>query len=374
MAHIQQRGDAFSVRWQEGGRKRSRSFTARAQGSVTKAKKEAEKFVVEVERRKESGDLGYYSGLNMQLMDLVGQEWWPRHAELELEPKTLALYSWLWNKHILPYLGSYEMREIRAGTIRDWKITLQKSGLGDPTIRKAMSLLQGIFRWAAEDELIPPLNPVQVVKKPSAKRQIKIKPLSADSIEAIRVNMDSLTDRTLISVLGYGGLRPEEALALTWEHVRENTILVDQKLVDGEIVSGTKTEKTRTVDMIPVLAEDLAELREEANPKNERELVFPRKDGKPWSDSDRHNWRKRVFRVAMKKAKLEGRIYDLRHSWASLLIQAGHKSAYVAEQLGHSIAVSMNTYQHVFEEVQNPDDWQDPETEIRKARRKRRRK
>lgn len=369
MAHIQQRGDSFSVRWLEGGRKRRRTFTGKAQGSATKAKKAAEQFAVEIERRKESGDLGYYRGLNMALMDLVGQEWWPRHAELELEPKTLSLYSWLWNKHVLPYLGSYEMREIRAGTIRDWRIALQKSGLGDPTIRKAMSLLQGIFRWAAEDELIPPINPVQVVKKPSAKRTVKIKPLSAQNIEAVRSQMDSLSDKTLVSILAYAGLRPEEALALTWGHIRDNTILVDQKLVQGEIMAGTKTQKDRTVDLLPLLADDIEALRQEAKPRSDDELLFARSDGKPWSDSDRQNWRKRVFRKAMNKAGLEGRIYDLRHSFASALIQAGHKPPYVAEQLGHSIATSMDTYQHVFEEVQNPDDWQDPNEEIRKARR-----
>ena len=34
-----------------------------------------------------------------------------------------------------------------------------------------------------------------------------------------------LRDRTLVSVLAYAGLRPEEALALEWQHIRARTIL-----------------------------------------------------------------------------------------------------------------------------------------------------
>lgn len=47
------------------------------------------------------------------------------------------------------------------------------------------------------------------------------------------------------------------------------------------------------------------------------------------------------------------RPYALRHSFASLLIHEGRSVVYVARQLGHSTAVSMRTYQHVIDELED---------------------
>ena len=45
------------------------------------------------------------------------------------------------------------------------------------------------------------------------------------------------------------------------------------------------------------------------------------------------------------------RPYDLRHSFASLLFVEGINPAEIAEQLGHSLQVLLNTYTHVIEEL-----------------------
>jgi integrase len=62
-----------------------------------------------------------------------------------------------------------------------------------------------------------------------------------------------------------------------------------------------------------------------------------------------NNWRRRVFNKALKKAGLRRiRIHDLRHTYASLLIQAGESLAYVRDQLGHhSIKVTVDIYGHL---------------------------
>jgi len=44
-----------------------------------------------------------------------------------------------------------------------------------------------------------------------------------------------LGDASLLVVLAYAGLRPQEALALEWRHVRERTLLVERALSDGEL-------------------------------------------------------------------------------------------------------------------------------------------
>ena len=93
----------------------------------------------------------------------------------------------------------------------------------------------------------------------------------------------------LISLLAYSGERPEEALALEWRHVRSNTLLIEQKLVRGQIIAGQKTARSiRTIKLLGPLAQDLAEYRAHNGATG---LLFPKPDGGPWLDHDFRNWR-----------------------------------------------------------------------------------
>jgi integrase len=47
------------------------------------------------------------------------------------------------------------------------------------------------------------------------------------------------------------------------------------------------------------------------------------------------------------------RPYDLRHSFASLLLHEGRSVIYVARQLGHGAALTMKTYGHVIDELED---------------------
>lgn len=61
------------------------------------------------------------------------------------------------------------------------------------------------------------------------------------------------------------------------------------------------------------------------------------------------------------------RPYDLRHSFASLLLAEGRSVHYVARRLGHSPALTLSTYGHLFAEYEHADRI-DAEQEIVKAR------
>ncbi len=56
-----------------------------------------------------------------------------------------------------------------------------------------------------------------------------------------------------------------------------------------------------------------------------------------------------VFKRMLEKAKLRHvRIHDLRHTFASLLLQQDESVVYVKEQLGHgSIQITVDTYGHL---------------------------
>jgi integrase len=63
---------------------------------------------------------------------------------------------------------------------------------------------------------------------------------------------------------------------------------------------------------------------------------------------------KQVWAPALTQAKLAyQRPYDLRHSFASLPFHEGRSVVYVARQLGHSAELTIRTYGHVIEELED---------------------
>jgi integrase len=156
----------------------------------------------------------------------------------------------------------------------------------------------------------------------------------------------------LVSVLAYAGLRPGEALALTWSHVRERTILVERAVALGELKT-TKTARTRTVRLLAPLAADLLEWRMGRGKPADDALVFSGRGGAVWGDDAWRYWRRRVFKPAARAAGLDAplRPYDLRHSFVSLLLAEGANVVEIARQAGHSPTMTLSTYAHLFDEA-----------------------
>lgn len=116
------------------------------------------------------------------------------------------------------------------------------------------------------------------------------------------------------------------------------------------------------------MGQDLNEWRLASGRPHDGQLVFPRADGAPWKKHDYHNWRADVFRPVARSVGLEGtRIYDLRHSFASLLLAEGRNPVEVAEQLGHAPSRTLDTYAHVIAELRGRKEVR-ADTEIQRAR------
>jgi integrase len=149
-------------------------------------------------------------------------------------------------------------------------------------------------------------------------------------------------------------VRPQEAVALRGRNVRKNTLLIEQAVADGEL-KGQKTGRPpRTVTLLAPLREDLAAWRAEQRPASDEVFLFPSSDGQPWREYDWRNWRRRSFPRAAGAAGVgDPRPYDLRHSFASLLIHEGrHSIVEIAAQLGHNPTTCLSTYAHVIAELQ----------------------
>lgn len=145
------------------------------------------------------------------------------------------------------------------------------------------------------------------------------------------------------------GLRPGEALALTWGDVRKGFLFVSKAVALGE-VKGTKTGKNRVVPLLKPLTHDLNEWKMKSGRPDDDALVFPAAGGGHWKDHDYRNWRKRVFQSAADPLGI-ARPYDLRHSYASLRFAESANPAEIADEMGNSLETLLSTYTHVIAEL-----------------------
>ena len=140
------------------------------------------------------------------------------------------------------------------------------------------------------------------MRKPRTERRRAVVPLAPETIEAIRSHLLDHGHRdgaTLVSLLGYAGLRPEEALALQWRHVRERTLLVEQAVSDGELKGHKTNRPARTVDLLAPLKQDLAEWRLASGRPADDAFLFPGTAAdRPWREHDYRNWRRGQLRPA----------------------------------------------------------------------------
>jgi integrase len=146
-------------------------------------------------------------------------------------------------------------------------------------------------------------------------------------------------------------LRPGEGLALRWGDVRERTLLVERALSLGA-EKDTKTRAHRTGRLLTPLAADLREWRMRAGPPRPRpDLRRPRR---PTVERARV----RVLAQARVRARRQGSGHpscsparsspQLR---ASLLLHEGRSVIYDARQLGHGAHLTLSTYGHVIDEL-----------------------
>jgi integrase len=355
-------GHSYCVRWRENGRNRARTFDRKG---------DAEAWDREVKRRRQLGPLAVQqlTDQGSTLGEWIVQRWVPEHGAV-LARSTREAYAAVHGRHIAPYLDDVPLREITVSVLRRWQAERIASGARYGAVIKARTFLSSVLRHAAEGEAIP-ANPLPLVRAPRAEHRDGARPLAPMTVERVRACLDARS-AALVSVLAYAGLRPGEALALRWRDVRERTILV-QRASDG--YGGVKTTKTRSVRSVRLLAPVAADLREwrlASGRPDDDALIFPGVDGRTVTREAWKSWTRRAWAEAWKEAHPEGserapRVYDLRHSYVSLLLAEGRAIHYVAAQAGHDPQLTLSTYGHLLAEYTDADRI-DAEEEIAKAR------
>jgi integrase len=326
---VHKRGKTWVVRYRDGDRHAQKTFELH---------RDALDFDAEVRRRRRLGTLATLTPPSTSLNDYLTATWAPVYGVL-LADRTRETYAQSYDRHIAPTLGRMPLHAIRPAVIARWQAAVLPSG--PEALRKARSVLSAILQTAVEAELIAS-NPVRLVRPPKRPLKPEIRPLAPVSVEALRAQL-SHHDAVLVSLLAYAGLRPGEARSLLWAHVQDRTL----------VIGASKTGRRRSVRLLDPLANDLREWRlASGRPAPDRPVIPRPSDGGVMSAKSFNVWRGDVFAPALEAAGLDpARPYDLRHSFASLLLHEGRSVIYVARQLGHSATETLQTYGHVIEEL-----------------------
>jgi integrase len=264
--------------------------------------------------------------------------WAPVYAPL-LAQRTREAYGNTYDRHIAPTLGRLPLRSITPGVVSRWQAAVLPHG--HDALDKARTVLSSVLQTAVEGDRLA-ANPVRSVRAPKRPLKDEVRPLPPSAVEALRAVLGH-RDAVLVSLLAYAGLRPGEARTLAWGHVQERTI----------VIGAAKTGTRRTVRLLDPLAHDLREWRmASGRPAADRPVVPRPSDGGVMSAKSFNVWRGDTFGPALERAGLDpARPYDLRHSFASLLLHEGRSVIYVARQLGHNARYTLGTYGHVIDEL-----------------------
>jgi integrase len=267
------------------------------------------------------------------------------------KPATLREYARVMRLRVLPKFGSTQLADITRGDLQAFVDAMLVGDLAASTIRNTINPLQAIFRYAVRRELAP-LNPTRDLELPVARgRRDRI----ATAVEASRL-IEALPpeDQGLWATAFYAGLRRGELQALRGSDVdlKRSEIHVqrswDQE--EGPIPPKSKAG-TRTVPVLAVLRPYL-----EGAPSGD-DLVFGRSKDQPFDpktvgDRARRSWRAGNAVVGdgagLPSALHPMTLHECRHTFASLLIDAGVNPKAIQEFMGHAtIEETFSRYGHL---------------------------
>ena len=233
-----------------------------------------------------------------------------------------------------------------------------RQGMNINTLRKLLVTFNQVMAYAVRHKFID-FNPVRDAERP--RRQGKEGDEKAIAIlnpEQIRAFLEAETDekyKTLFLVAIMTGARQGEILGLKWSDVdfSKKQISINRTFNHGRFFTPKTKGSVRRIDLAPVVVKELAGWKLKSGGQDEG-LIFPNEAGEPMNYS---NMVQRHFHQALQKAGTDRiRFHDLRHTFASLLLNQGTNIKYVQTQLGHSSpTVTLNVYSHLMKSENQED-------------------
>lgn len=254
------------------------------------------------------------------------------------------------DKYLMTRWGDVPLVDITRLDVKAWAAKLRQTGRSDSTVERIVSLFSASLAGAMDAEILV-ANPAARLKLPSGKPTVE-RYLEHEEFDAIAEQLDGPWLR-MAEVLVNTGQRFGEAAGFHRSRVNEAQemarIVESWSPAAGRIKLYTKGKRKRQVPWLGWVDLDV-ELRWTTcgvpHPGCRSGLVVPSEAGTPM---DGANFRKR-FDAACKAAGVgHVRPHDLRHTYASWLLQDGATLAEVGKLLGHTSTATTERYAHLQE-------------------------
>jgi integrase len=241
----------------------------------------------------------------------------------------------IFKNHILSDLSTTPMNELKKiDVMTHHSNMLHKKNLSKGTANKFLIFLSNAYKLANDFELLQDYNPCKGVKEYELnnQRQIFLSKTQAKKLLSEVEKSPNVHLKYIIPMLLLTGARKREVLDAQWCDFDMNNMLW--------IIPITKNGKKRILPITEPLQELLKQI-----PKQSKYLFTSPKTNKPYVTIFQ-SWN-----TARTKAKLpEVRIHDLRHTYASALVNAKCSLYEVQVLLGHSTAKMTQRYAHLSNE------------------------
>jgi|SRR5215213_6948590 len=291
------------------------------------------------------------------------ERWLKDAARPRVSRRTADGYAGILERYIWPSLGSQRLDKLHPLDIQKVYGYMLSRGLSARVVRHTHAVLHNALRQAVKWGILlrNPSDLVELPKVPHVERRV----LSVEEAVRFIEAADAMPHGLIFIFALLSGMRPEEYLGLKWADVdlERRTAQVKRALIWHKKSWSFEDPKTarsrRTVSLPRPLVEKLkAHKRAQAEQRlrlgsswGALDLVFCSEIGSPLQIP---NITYRYYRPILKKAELPHlRLYDLRHSCATLLLTADEHPKVVSERLGHSTIVqTLDTYSHVLPTMQ----------------------
>ena len=336
--------------------------------------KEAQKYLNKVLREKDTGE---FIEPSKEYFNTYIDNWLKNTAKPRISEKTYRSYEQMVRLYLKPALGDFKLSKVTPDQIQKLYNDMSDRELSPRTVRYAHTVLRSALYQATKWGKIT-RNPADLVDLPKAERK-EMRALTPAEASRFMEAASYNRLKALFSLMLTSGIRPGEALGLRWQDVDFDNcrITINRTLIrNGKSWTLEEPKTSRSRRTIPIPQEVLSDLEEEKQkqekaaterkkiikwhpekaeklkPYTDHGFVFATETGEPFGE---RNVIRCYYKPLLKQANLdEGiRLYDLRHSCATLLLSAGENPKVVSERLGHaSVTLTLDTYSHVLPDMQ----------------------
>ena len=321
--HLIQRGEAWYFVTKVNGKRIRKALSQ----SITEARRIRDEYLREIllhgdiQRPKDRPD-------RVPLFGEIAQEW-VQIISKEIKTSTLEDYRYTMNRYVLPEFGDRPIALINYLEIKKFVSNLTCSHKRKNNVLVPM---RSVFKHAFLSEIIDK-NPMDRIRNLKIEKP-DIHPLSMEEVRKVLESV-SFRYRNFFIVAFFAGMRFGEMSALKWRNVdfRLGVIKVRETRVLGEEGRPKTKKSSRDIKMLAPVIEAMRDQMKETVGKTEAGYVFLNQYGKPVEPMPTNF---HVWKPALKKAGLEPRpLYQTRHTFATLMLDAGEHPGWVQKMMGH---------------------------------------